>query len=217
MTLYVITPDSPMSGSQLCEAVEEALVGGAGMVQYRDKHRPFEERRKTGRALVALCRSFGVPLIANDSVALALEINADGVHLGASDGTVNDARKALGKRAIIGVTCYGEIARGHAAELEGATYAAFGACFPSRTKPSAGIIPSELIRSAHESLGIDVCGIGGIVAENVGSLMEAGADLIAVCSAVFEGPSVRTQTRAFVTAMRRSIAPRAPLPTENSI
>jgi thiamine-phosphate pyrophosphorylase len=131
-------------------------------------------------------------------MALAAATGATGVHLGEYDGGIAAARDALGSRAIIGVSCYDDIARARAAALEGADYIAFGAFFPSPTKPQARHADATLLRQARP-LGLPLVAIGGITLDNASTLVEAGADCVAVISALFGADDVRATAAAFAT------------------
>ena len=134
--LYGITAEADCADAgRLLAAGQAALAGGLRLLQYRDKHNPPERRAELGAGLLALCRAAGVPLIVNDDIDLAARLGADGVHLGLSDGSLAEARARLGPRAIIGITCADSLERARAAAAGGASYVAFGAFFPSRTKP----------------------------------------------------------------------------------
>ncbi|MGC1547873.1 MAG: thiamine phosphate synthase, partial [Rhodanobacter sp.] len=137
-----------------------------------------------------------VPLIINDDIVLALEVSADGVHLGEDDGDIAEARNTLGKRAIIGVSCYDSLDRAQKAVTSGADYVAFGAFFPSPTKPHARQASIELLGQSA-ALGVPRVAIGGITPDNGAPLVEAGADYLAVVSAVFAATDVRTAARRF--------------------
>lgn len=189
--VYAIT-DGPRA--DLLAAVHAALVGGARLVQYRDKSGDDARREHEARALLALCSGHDVPLIINDDVELAARIGADGVHLGTDDASVLLARQRLGARAIIGVSCYGSVERARQLAKEGADYLAFGAFFASPTKPHA---PEVALGVLHEARALDLplVAIGGINADNAGPLVDAGADFIAVISSVFGAPDIELATR----------------------
>ncbi|GLQ44951.1 thiamine-phosphate synthase [Dyella lipolytica] len=191
--LYVIT-DGPRA--DLAETVEQALIGGARLVQYRDKtHEPMR-RQKEANTLLALCREYAVPLIVNDDIDLARIIGADGVHLGEADDSVANAREVLGPNAIIGMSCYDSLERAQEAARQGASYVAFGAFFASPTKPLARRAGIELLRQSA-TLGIPRVAIGGITPDNGALLVEAGADYLAVISAVFGAPDIRAAAHRF--------------------
>ncbi|WP_266183893.1 thiamine phosphate synthase [Dyella humicola] len=191
--LYVIT-DGPRP--DLLEVVAQALAGGAQLVQYRDKTTDSARRLAEARVIQALCADRGIPMIVNDDIELARAAGADGVHLGEDDGDVAAARNALGQQAIIGVSCYDSLERARALAAAGADYVAFGAFFPSPTKPNAGRASPELLRQSA-ALGVPRVAIGGITPDNGGSLIEAGADYLAVISAVFGAPDVRAAAECF--------------------
>jgi thiamine-phosphate pyrophosphorylase len=185
--LYAIT-DGPRA--DLLDVVSQALAGGARWLQYRDKSTDTARRYAEATALRQLCRYHGASLIINDDVALALAVGADGVHLGGNDDDPAAARHALGERAIIGVSCYDSLQRAQAAARVGANYVAFGAFFPSPTKPFAPRATIDLLRQSA-ALGLPRVAIGGITPDNGASLVDAGADYLAVISAVFGATDAR--------------------------
>jgi thiamine-phosphate pyrophosphorylase len=192
--LYAITPEERDTG-RLVARVRECLEGGAAVLQYRAKSLPPATRREQALALAPLCRAHGVPFLMNDSVELALAAGADGVHLGREDGDPREARAQLGG-AIIGVSCYDEPGRARDAARAGADYVAIGSVFPSSTKPRAARAPLALLAEAKAASGLPVVAIGGITAENAAEAIAAGADMVAVISAVFDAPDVRAAARA---------------------
>ena len=195
--LYVITREHADSRDALLTEVAAAIRGGAAVVQYRAK----SPRDPVGEAsaLLNLCRSASIPLIVNDNVDLAAIIGADGVHLGKEDGSLAAARERLGANAIIGVSCYDSLPRAREAAEAGADYVAFGRFFPSATKPQAPCAQLDTLRAARDVLSIPIVAIGGITTGNGQSLLDAGADLLAVIEGVFsaeDGPeSVARQFR----------------------
>ena len=191
--LYVIT-DGPRQ--DLLEVVGQALAGGARLLQYRDKTTDHARRLDEARALRALCATHAVPFLVNDDVALAHAVDAAGVHLGQDDGDLATARAVLGREAIIGVSCYDSLDRARELASAGADYVAFGAFFPSPTKPHARRASFDLLRHTA-ALGIPRVAIGGITPDNASSLIDAGADYVAVISAVFGDPDVRAAAERF--------------------
>lgn len=191
--LYAIT-DGPRT--DLIEVCTAALAGGAALLQYRDKTADHARRRSEADALHALCMRHRVPLIINDDVGLALAVGASGVHLGERDDTVASARARLGKHAIIGVSCYDSIERARAMAAAGADYLAFGAFFASPTKPQARRAGLRLLREAR-TFGVPLVAIGGISADNARQLIDAGADAVAVVSALFGARDVRAAAVRF--------------------
>jgi len=191
--LYAIT-DGPRA--DLLDVCAAALDGGAAMLQYRDKTSDHARRSDEAHALQALCARHAVPLIVNDDVELVHAVGAAGVHLGEHDGDVSTARARLGAGAIIGVSCYDSAMRARQLAAAGADYVAFGAFFPSPTKPGARHAdPSLLTDSA--TLGIARVAIGGITPDNARALIDAGADAIAVITALFGARDVRAAARRF--------------------
>lgn len=201
--LYAIADRALISAGQLVGQSELALQGGAALLQYRAKECSGGQREAEARELLALCRAYHVPLIINDDVMLAKTLDADGVHLGTEDATAADARRALGPRAIIGVSCYNSLERALRAEREGADYVAFGRFFPSRSKPDAVQADIELLRAARKKLRLPIAAIGGITAQNGALLLDAGADMLAVIHGVFGGQDVRAAAQAYTTLFRR--------------
>lgn len=194
--LYAITPDEPDT-TRLLQAVDAALDGGARLVQYRSKIGALDFRIEQGAALLACCRHRGVPLIVNDSIELAERIGADGVHLGREDGAVAHARRVLGSERIIGASSYDRLHLAVHAQAAGADYVAFGSFFPSAVKPGAPRPPVELLGTARESLRIPLVAIGGITIANSGQLIEAGAHMVGVITAIFSAGDVRRAAREF--------------------
>ena len=196
--LYAITsPTLCRAPKHLPEAVEAALRGGARLIQYRDKEADAQARRSTARALLGLCRAHDARLIVNDDVELALAIGADGVHLGAADLPLREARRRLGDAAIIGISCANVLERAVVAQDEGASYVAFGRFFPSRTKPHAPQAEATLLRQARERLRLPICAIGGVTPANAKGLIDAGADLVAAVEGVFGAPDVAAAAHAY--------------------
>jgi thiamine-phosphate pyrophosphorylase len=192
--LYLITPDEPDTDRLLARV--RPVLGEAVLLQYRNKAVEAGRRREQATALNTLCRTAGVPLIVNDDAPLAEAVGAAGVHLGEHDGEVAAARRRLGVEAIIGVSCYDDLARAHAAAAAGADYIAFGAFFPSGTKPNARRATPALLRDSA-GLGLPRVAIGGITPDNGGSLVQAGADLLAVIGGVFDAADPVAAAQAF--------------------
>lgn len=195
--LYAITDAALLPDDRLVTAVEQALLGGARLVQYRDKSSDGARRLTQARTLNALCRRHDVPLIINDDVELAAQIGAAGVHIGKDDPALATARARLGATALIGVSCYDCLALALDAERAGADYIAFGAFFPSPTKPAEIQAPLGLLREAKITLTVPIVAIGGITPDNAPSLLNAGADALAVVSAVFAQPDIQAAARRF--------------------
>jgi thiamine-phosphate pyrophosphorylase len=193
--LYLITPDEPDT-ARLLARVAGPLAAGAALLQYRNKGADAALRREQAGALLPICRAAGVPLLINDDWRLAADLGAEGAHLGEDDGEIAHARAALGAEALLGASCYNEIVRAEAAATAGASYLAFGAFFPSGTKPLARRADPGLLRaSAH--FGLPRVAIGGITPDNGALLVAAGADLLAVIGGVFGAPDPTAAARAY--------------------
>lgn len=195
--LYAVTPDE-RDTAVLAAKVRAAIAGGANLVQYRNKAVDPATRREQAIALLEICRKCGVPLIINDDLRLALDIDADGVHLGEDDGSLEAARAQLATGKIVGASCHDRLSLARAAQRSGASYIAFGSFFPSNVKPTAVCAPLQLLRDAKASMAIPVVAIGGITAVNAPQLVAAGADCIAVISALFAAGDVEAAARQFV-------------------
>ena len=188
--LYLVTPE-PLPAP----AVVRGVLPHAACLQYRSKQADAGTREREALALRAACARAGVAFIVNDDVALARKVGAEGVHLGERDDDIAAARALLGPDAIIGGSCYDDLARAEAAARAGASYVAFGAFFASPTKPHARRATTALLRDAA-ALGLPRVAIGGITPDNAAPLVAAGADLIAVISGVFAAPDAVAAARA---------------------
>ena len=200
--LYAVTPDEPDT-EVLTHKVRKALAGGAHIVQYRNKSANARLRLEQGAELLALCRTAGVPLIVNDDLDLALAIGADGLHLGRGDTALATARTKLGEHRLLGASCYDRLELALAACSAGADYVAFGSAFPSATKPGATPAPLGLYREARVLLDSPIVAIGGITPENARTVIEAGADAVAVISALFDAPDIEAAARRFEHLFRK--------------
>lgn len=194
--LYAITPDEPDTDI-LLRKVGQALHGGASALQYRNKTAGPALRLEQGRALAALCRAAGAAFIVNDDLALALELAADGAHLGADDGELAEARRRLGPNKLLGASCYDRMELAAAAAQAGADYLAFGSVFSSSTKPGAVRAPLAIFAAARRSVDLPLVAIGGITLQNALQVFAAGADAVAVISAVFDAADIAESAAGF--------------------
>jgi thiamine-phosphate pyrophosphorylase len=199
--LYAIADTRYLSADKLISATADAIRGGARIIQYRDKSTDAARRAQQAASLGALCATLQALFIVNDDVALARAVGADGVHLGRDDGDVASARRKLGASAIIGVSCYNELARAQVAHMAGADYIAFGSFFPSRTKPQAVRAELELLDAARAAIPLPIVAIGGIDPVNGMELLRRGADALAVIEGIFgkedTAEAARTYARLF--------------------
>lgn len=194
--VYLITPDEPDT-ARLLARTAPLLAAGATWLQYRNKTASDALRREQATALQALCAEHGVPLIVNDDPALAKAVGAAGVHLGGTDGDIPSARALLGADAIIGASCYDQLAAAEQAVAAGASYVAFGAFFPTTTKITTSRAHTDLLRQSA-ALGVPRVAIGGLTPDNVGPIIDAGADLVAVVSSVFAAEDPVAIQRAYL-------------------
>ena len=194
--LYAITPDL-VDSATLLRNVEAALEGGVQALQYRNKVADPALRLEQARGLAQLCRTYRVPLIINDHLDLALEVDAEGLHIGAEDGSIAEARRQLGPEKILGVTCYRKIENALEAARRGANYVAFGGFFPSPVKGGSGGASMSILGEAKRRSGLPVVAIGGITVDNAPQLLAAGADSVAVITALFGAPDIKAAARQF--------------------
>jgi thiamine-phosphate pyrophosphorylase len=201
--LYAITPDdlgraAPAGMDRVVAAGMDRVVaavasGALCALQYRDKPASTAQRLLQARELAQLCRRYGVPLIINDDLELALEVGAAGLHLGREDGDLAGARARLPGR-ILGASCYNQPELAQRAVAAGADYVAFGSVFPSPTKPGAVRAPLSLFALP---LGVPKVAIGGITLHNAPQVVAAGADCVAVITDLFDAPDVARRARDF--------------------
>lgn len=195
--LYVITDEKLLRRKDFLRKVAEAAAAGAGIIQLREKASSLRDRLELAREAVRAAHAHGAKLVINDDPELAAEIGADGVHIGRDDASVEEARALLGRRAIIGVSCYGDIDLAVRMQRDGADYVSFGACFKSPTKPKEALVPLSVFGEARRRLKVPLVAIGGITAANAPSVYAAGADLVSVVSSVFARGRVAAAVKEF--------------------
>jgi thiamine-phosphate pyrophosphorylase len=195
--VYAITDCQNLNTEQLLETTEEILQAGIAMLQYRDKTLDQKERIYRANQLRKLCITHHVPFIINDDLELALNVNADGIHLGKDDTSPKNARELLGSDFIIGVSCYNSMERALQARDYNADYVAFGSFFPSQTKPGAVRALPELLTQTRKIIDIPLVAIGGITLENGGILIDSGADLLAIISGIYGQTNPEQATRSY--------------------
>lgn len=193
---YLVTPDWDDTG-RLLAATDAALQAGAAMVQYRHKQAAPALLLEQAGALLALCRHHRRPLVINDHVNLCRKLGADGVHLGASDLALAEARALLGPGKILGASCYGDLSLALAAQAAGATYAAFGGFYPSPVKRYDFATPPSLLDAARARLSLPLVVIGGMTPDRAAPLVQRGADMVAAITAVYGDPAPAAAVRRF--------------------
>lgn len=207
-TLYVILDRAVAGGRDLGELLDAVIAGGARMVQLREKSWPSGRLLPLAERLLARCRRAGVTFVMNDRVDLAVAIGADGVHLGQEDLPPRLARPLLRPGMILGVSTH-SVEQARRAQVDGADYVAVGAMFSTRTKPDFELVGPALVRAARSQIHVPLVGIGGITLENVGEVIRAGADGVAVISAVSGAFDPAAASAHFLDAIRRTRRVRA--------
>ncbi len=213
LSLYVILDRGAARGRDLVDLLDAAVAGGCLMVQLRDKEWPSGRLLPLAARLRAHCAEAGVTFIVNDRVDLAVAAGADGVHLGQDDLPARAARPLLRPGMILGVSTH-SVAQARAAQADGADYVAVGSMFPTATKPDFQLVGPALVRSLRPEIHVPLVGIGGITHDNVQEVIAAGADGVAVVSAVGAADDPRAAAARFVTLIRAArglTAPRPPL------
>jgi thiamine-phosphate pyrophosphorylase len=195
--LYLVTPDWDDTEKMLA-VTEQALLGGAALVQYRHKTADAAQRKAQASALLALCRRFQRPLVINDFVELCLELDADGVHVGGTDASVAQVRDALGPDKIVGASCYGSLQLARDAHQGGASYVAFGGFYPSRVKKYEVSTPATIVADSKAEIPLPAVVIGGMTAANSAPLVAHGADMVAAISSVYLADDPQAAAREFV-------------------
>ena len=195
LLLYAVTDRSWLHGQTLYAQAEQALQGGATFLQLREKELDEAHFKEEAIALKALCKQYGVPFVLDDNVALAIETDADGVHVGQSD-------MAAGK--VLGVSAQ-TVDEALLAEREGADYLGVGAVFPTGTKADANAVSYDTLREICAAVSIPVIAIGGITKDNVARLSGSGIVGVAVVSAIFAQPDIPAATRALKAAVRTAL------------
>ena len=202
LILYAITDRSYLKGLSLEEAVEEAIKGGATIIQLREKELDEESLRKEALLLKEVCKKYNVPLILDDNVALAKELDLDGVHIGQEDMPADEARKILGSDKIIGVTAK-TVQQAKKAAKDGADYLGSGAMFSTSTKPLAKHMSLDELKEIVRSVDIPVVAIGGIDINNVSELKGTGIAGAAVSEGLFEPEDIKAAACALKKELKQ--------------
>ena len=204
LLLYAVTDRAWVGRQTLLEQIESALKGGATLVQLREKDLPRLDYIREAAQATALCHRYGVPLIVNDSLEVALKSGADGVHVGIEDQPVAEIRRQAGKGFLIGATAK-TVEQARAAQAAGADYLGVGAVFPSPTKKNAIRITTGQLREICASVSIPCVAIGGISRENLPALAGGGMDGFALVSAIFSQPDIEAACRELRALAERTV------------
>ncbi len=207
--LYFIADSAALPGEEIYRVTNAALEAGVAIVQYRAKDLRPDVREEVARGLLALTKARDVPLVVNDLPELALSAGASGVHLGQNDPPIAEARRVLGPEAIIGATTPTP-EEAERAEAEGASYVSVGPVFASPTKPQKPPVGPERLRAVRAAVGLPLCAIGGITAENVSAMADCGVQLVAVISEIAAAKDPFLAAAGLLTAMREAGIPAPP-------
>lgn len=194
MLLYAVTDRSWVGKQTLYEQVESALKGGATCIQLREKELGEAAFLDEAVALKKLCGNYGVPLIINDNIDIAIKCGADGIHVGQSDMEAANVRKAVGEKMIIGVSAQ-TVEQALAAQSAGADYLGVGAVFPTSTKLDASEVSHQTLKEICAAVDIPVTAIGGINKNNIAELSGTGVDGVALVSAIFAAENIEEECR----------------------
>jgi thiamine-phosphate pyrophosphorylase len=200
-SLYVILDRAAARDRDLVDVLEATIAGGCRMVQLREKEWPPGRLWPLAERVRGRCRAAGVTFIVNDRVDLALAVDADGVHLGQEDLPADRARSLLRPGMILGLSTH-SVAQARAARANGADYIAVGSMFPTPTKPDFDLVGPDLIQKIRREIPLPLIGIGGITHDNVAEVIRAGADGVAVISAVCAAADPEAATRRFLDRIR---------------
>lgn len=204
LLLYAVTDRSWLNGETLYSQVEKALEGGATFVQLREKHLDYDAFLQEAKEIKELCAKYQVPFVLDDDVELALEVGADGVHVGQSDMEAGDVRAKLGEDKIVGVSAQ-TVEQALLAQERGADYLGVGAVFPTSSKDDAVEVDHEMVKAICEAVDIPVIAIGGITKDNVQELSGCGLCGIAVISAIFAKPDIKKATEELKSATEKMV------------
>jgi thiamine-phosphate pyrophosphorylase len=196
--LYVITDDTLTPDETVMEQVENALKGGAKIVQLRDKKNTYDSVKQKAIAIQNLCREYDALFVLNDHTIMAIEMDADGLHIGKSD---HDKFKYLREhyKGVIGVSCYGDVEMAKEFEKNGADYVAFGSFYTSPTKPNSNIIPLDVLEDARKKLSIPVCAIGGIDTKNISTVMKYQPHMVSLISDIWKSEDITDKSKFYAS------------------
>ncbi len=196
-SLYLVTDQNSLKNRSLIDVLEEAILGGVTLVQLREKSLTAHEFYKIATEVRALTSKYGIPLIINDRLDIALAVGADGVHVGQDDLPAKVARKLLGEDKLLGVST-ATLEEALRAQEDGADYIGVGAVFPTATKDNTRRVSLEQMANINKSVNISVVGIGGINEENISSIIDTGVAGVAVASAILGANRVEEATNKLI-------------------
>lgn len=203
--LYVITDDNLTEDETCFSKVEQSLLGGASVIQLRDKINDNYIVKQKANKLQHLCRKYNALFVLNDNIEVAMDIRCDGLHIGKND---YDKFKSVRRffNGVIGVSCYGDIENAKRFEKLGANYVAFGSFFNSPTKPDSSLVPLDILSKARRELKIPVCAIGGINYQNINSVMEHNPHMVSTISDIWKSENITTKASFYTNQFKRESA-----------
>tara|TARA_B100001173_G_C15899823_1_gene509344 strand:+ start:242 stop:877 length:636 start_codon:yes stop_codon:yes gene_type:complete len=194
--IYAITPDQKNS-EILLRQVKDCCEGGINILQYRSKSLPWKKRLDQAREIKKVTDEYKIPLIINDDIDICLHLDTFGIHLGKDDESIKNARLALGADKCIGMSCYNQLDRVEMAIKNKADYIALGACFETKTKPTAPIVSLEMIKKVRQKYDIPTVAIGGITIDNINNLKETGIQCFALINSIFSSTDIISTIKQF--------------------
>ena len=194
--IYAITPDQKNT-KILLKQVRDCCEGGINILQYRSKSLPWKKRNEQASEIKKVTDEYEIPFIINDDIDICLKLDTFGIHLGKDDESIKNARSALGADKCIGMSCYNQVDRVEMAIRNKADYIALGACFETKTKPTAPIVSLETIRMVIQKYDIPTVAIGGITIDNLGSLKETGIQCFALINSIFSSTDIISTIKQF--------------------
>lgn len=204
MQVYAVTDRHWLKGESLYSQVEKALEGGATFIQLREKNLDEEHFLQEAVEIQKLCKKYQVPFVINDNVTIALEMDADGVHVGQDDMEAGDVRQRLGADKIIGVSAH-NVEEALLAQEKGADYLGVGAVFPTSSKDDVSVLSFETLKEICAAVDIPVVAIGGINRDNIDKLTGSGIDGVAVISAIFAQEDITAATQELVKKVQKCV------------
>jgi len=194
--IYAITPDQKNT-EILLKQVRDCCEGGINILQYRSKLLPWKTRLEQAKEIKRVTDEYQIPFIINDDIEICLQLDTFGIHLGKDDESIKNARSALGANKCIGMSCYNQLDRVEMAIRNKADYIALGACFETKTKPTAPIVSLDMIRRVRQEYDIPTVAIGGINIDNIGSLKETGIQCFALINSIFSSTDIISTINQF--------------------
>lgn len=194
--LYVITDDTLTPSDKIFQYVEQALQGGAKIVQLRDKINDTSMVENMSIGLQELCHKYDALFVLNDKIEIAIKLGLDGLHIGKEDyDNMQNVRRSF--KGILGVSCYNDLNMAKDMQAIGVDYVAFGACFNSPTKPNAPTMDLGIIKKAKDELNIPICAIGGINRDNIKTLLAYKPDMVAIISDIWNSDNIANKSHFF--------------------